>query len=972
MDNHIFDKTSMKKRLRKAVLIVLFIQGLFLVVSIFGGGTIQQLSNEYEKIFNDHVIGRKSNIEKVMTQQWSNMTELEAYVQEQVGNVDFDKSPYSMPRLLEHIAPRTVLFLRQRGVTGVFVMLDTEGTQEGIYIRDLDPLLNPSDNSDLIMEKGPLGAARTINASLGNGWSRKFELLEGDDNSDFYYKPFLAAQENPDMSYNDLGYWSKPFALTPEELEVITYSIPLMDRNGSPYGVIGVEITLDYLRNYLPYDELARKKQGAYFLGIEPKEEGIFEKVVSAGPIFRNLVESESELAFAKELEDQEVYIMKKNKKKDTEIYKAIQYMNLYNTNTPFEDDKWALIGLIEKKVLLQPIIKIIITIGISILISLCLGMITVYAVMTWFMKPITKLIETVLRSDPNNPIILRKTNITEIDELAGAIETLSREVADSSSKLAQIISMVNVPIGAFEHNHKENQVFFTETLYDILEIEKNEQETNYIATHIFNQVIGNIMEKIEPDLEDIYRYERTDGTIRWVRMQIQETKGKTLGVIEDVTEDVIAKRKLEYERDHDVLTHLLNRRAFHVRVRKKMQDLDIDQAAFIMWDLDNLKYVNDTYGHDYGDQYIKQAASILNKVTIDNAIVGRISGDEFYTFIYGYKTKEEIRKRVWDMKNMLNETLLTMPDGTTLRLRASAGMAWYPDDSRNYEELIKYSDFAMYTIKNTDKGNIGEFNRKGYERDSILLDGREELNRFIDDELVKFVFQPIVDARTGEVFAYEALMRPQVETLKSPLDIIRLAHSQSKLADIERITWFNAMEGFIDNQEAFGNAKVFINSIPNHRLSDADLEKFETKYQKHLSRIVVEIIENEQSNEECTKVKQEAVARWGSHLALDDFGSGYNNETTLLILSPKFIKIDMAIIRGIDRDFNRQKLVRNILSYAQNRNTKIIAEGIETKDEMEKLIEIGVDYMQGYYLGMPHMTPQSIAEDIVDQIKQR
>ena len=960
----------MKRRLGKAVLIVLFMQGLFLVVSIFGGGTIQQLSDEYVKIFSDHVRGRKNNIEKIMTQQWSNMADLEVYVQEQVDKVDFDKSPYSRPRLLEHIAPRTVLFLRQRGVTGVFVMLEKEGSQEGIYIRDLDPLFNPSDNSDLIMERGPIGAARVIDAPLGKRWSRKFELIEGDATSDFYYKPFLAAQENPGISYNDLGYWSKPFSLNPEGLEAITYSIPLLNKDGIPYGVMGVEITLDYLRNYLPYDELARKKQGSYLLGIEAKEEGRYEKIVSSGPIFKSLVGDQSQIILTKSTENLEAYSLKKDKPSDVDVYGAVQNMILYDSNTPFEDERWALIGFVEKNILLQPIIKIMTTIGLSILISLCLGMMSVYAIMTWFMTPITKLIQTVLRSDPSNPIALTKTNITEIDNLALAIETLSGEVADSSSKLSQIISMVDVPIGAFEHAHKEERVFLTDRLFDILEIKKENKETNYIATHIFDDVIGNIIKRLEPDQENIYKYERTDGSISWIRMKIQEARGKTLGVIEDVTEDMIAKRKLEYERDHDVLTHLLNRRAFHVQVKKKMKDSDIDQAAFIMWDLDNLKYINDTYGHDCGDQYIKQAACILNKATIHNAIVGRISGDEFYTFIYGYKTKEEIRKRVWDMKNMLYQTFLTMPNGTTLRLRASAGIAWYPDDSRNYEELIKYSDFAMYTIKNTDKGNIGEFNQKGYERDSILLDGKEELNKFIDDELVKFAFQPIVCARTGAVFAYEALMRPQLETLKSPLDIIRLAHSQSKLADIERLTWFKAIEGFVKYQEAFGNAKVFINSIPNHRLSDVELERFEKKYKKHLSRIVVEIIENEQSNEECTRVKQEAVGRWGSHLALDDFGSGYNSETTLLILSPKFIKIDMAIIRGIDRDYNRQKLVKNILSYAKNRDTKIIAEGIETKSEMEKLIEMGVDYMQGYYLGTPHMIPQPIVKDIVDEIK--
>lgn len=965
-----FDKKSIKNRLRKSTLIVLLIQVLFFVTIIFASGIIKQLSDEYLNILNDRVTGRKNDIQKVMVQQWSNLGDFEDYVQKEVEKSKIKEDLSLIPKFLEDIVSRTVMVLRQGGVTGFFVILEGEENHEGIYIRDLDPFSHPSDNSDLIMERGPIGVARKINASLSSQWAYKFDLLEDDESSAFYYKPFLAAQENPHIAYDDLGYWGRPFRLDLDGLDAITYSIPLIDSEGNPYGVIGIEVTLDYLRSYLPYDELAGKKQGAYLLGIEKEEDGVFENIVSAGPIFKRLVGVETKTAFTKKQDYQEIYTMDKNKRMDRDIYGAVQYINLYNTNTPFENDKWALIGIIDKKVLYQPITKIMVSIALSLVISLGIGILAVYGAMPWFMKPITRLVKKVLSSDPNKPIVLDKTNITEIDDLALAIETLSGKVADSSSKLSQIISMVNIPIGAFEHTFSENKVFFTDTLFDILEIETTNRETNYIAADTFEGIIKQIIEAAEPDLKNIYGYPKKDGTARWIRMQIQKEETKTLGIIEDVTGDIIAKRKIEYERDHDVLTHLLNRRAFHVQVRKKMQHVQLDKAAFIMWDLDNLKYVNDTYGHDYGDQYIQKAASILSKVSIYNAIVGRLSGDEFYTFIYGYKSKEAIRKRIRHIKEMLHKTLLTMPDGTTLRIRASAGIAWYPDDSEKYEELIKYSDFAMYKIKNTDKGSIGEFDKKSYDKDSILLYGKEELNRFIDGELVKFAFQPIVDTKTGDIFAYEALMRPQVESLKSPLDVIRLASSQSKLSDIERITWFKAMECFEEHEEAFQDAKIFINSIPNHRLSDGDIEKFEIRYKDYLDRIVIEIIENEQSNEESTKVKQETVARWGSYLALDDFGSGYNNETTLLILSPKFIKIDLSIIRGIHRDPNRQRLLKNILSYAKNRQIKVIAEGVETKDEMDKLIEFKVDYMQGYYLGMPHMSPQPIAEDIVEEIK--
>lgn len=109
-------------------------------------------------------------------------------------------------------------------------------------------------------------------------------------------------------------------------------------------------------------------------------------------------------------------------------------------------------------------------------------------------------------------------------------------------------------------------------------------------------------------------------------------------------------------------------------------------------------------------------------------------------------------------------------------------GITWYPDDAQNYEALLKYADFAMYQIKNSSKGSIGEFSMQSYAKNSFLLQSKEDLNHLIDDRLVRYVFQPIVDAHTGEVFAYEALMRPQLPALSSPLDVLTLARSQSKL----------------------------------------------------------------------------------------------------------------------------------------------------------------------------------------------
>ena len=156
------------------------------------------------------------------------------------------------------------------------------------------------------------------------------------------------------------------------------------------------------------------------------------------------------------------------------------------------------------------------------------------------------------------------------------------------------------------------------------------------------------------------------------------------------------------------------------------------------------------------------------------------------------------------------------------------------------------------------------------------------------------------------------------------------------------------------------GNCKVFINSIPNQTLTEEDIAQIEGRFGDLLHNIVIELTEEEKPDERSTIHKQRFAERWGAELALDDFGTGYNGDAVLLSLTPSYLKIDMSIVQGIDKDEYRQKLLENLLSYARMQHIKVIAEGVETSGEMKILIASGVDYLQGFYLGSPNPVPQS------------
>ena len=389
------------------------------------------------------------------------------------------------------------------------------------------------------------------------------------------------------------------------------------------------------------------------------------------------------------------------------------------------------------------------------------------------------------------------------------------------------------------------------------------------------------------------------------------------------------------------------------------------------MLDMDNLKYTNDTYGHDWGDQYIRQAGRCFADYTPKDTLCARISGDEFHLLFYGYESQDEIRKVLTKLREQLHQQSLPLPDGKVLHLSISGGIAWYPEDGTQLDTLKKYADFAMYQIKHSRKGALGEFDLGSYNQEAYSVQARSDLHRLIENEMLSYHFQPIVSARTGQIVAYEALMRSMLPTLKSPDTIMKLAREENCLHDIERITMFKATEAYLSLQERGlirGTELLFVNSIASQHMTDEENQEYCRRFAAIQKQIVIEITEEEMLDPASLEVKRGTPGFPGT-FALDDYGSGYSSEKNLLELSPKYIKIDLSIIRGIDTDPDKQQIVANIVAYAHPRKMLIIAEGLETPEEIHKVLELDVDLLQGFCLARPAAIPGSVHSDALDVI---
>ena len=399
--------------------------------------------------------------------------------------------------------------------------------------------------------------------------------------------------------------------------------------------------------------------------------------------------------------------------------------------------------------------------------------------------------------------------------------------------------------------------------------------------------------------------------------------------------------------------------------------------AALMMMDLDNLKHINDTYGHDWGDQYIRRTGQCLRDNTPAGTVCARLSGDEFLVLFHGYRSRDEVREKIDHLTGAMQQSVALLPSGNALHISLSGGIAWYPDDGQDWETLKKYADFAMYQVKHADKGRVEEFDIGVYNREAYAERTRREFRQLLSNAQVFYCFQPIYSARSGRVVAYEALMRSDLPTLRSPATIMKLAREQGALYEIERITFTKALETF-DSLCRAGSvseeAMLFVNSIASTCLSQADVDYIDSRWHELRRRMVIEITEEEAIDYEALERKRNAPGFSGM-FALDDYGSGYSNENTLLQLAPRFIKVDIAIIRGIDTSPDKQQILQNVVAYAHPRSMKIVAEGVETAAELRTVIELGADLLQGYFLARPAIVPGAIAPEaagIIQELQRR
>lgn len=401
-----------------------------------------------------------------------------------------------------------------------------------------------------------------------------------------------------------------------------------------------------------------------------------------------------------------------------------------------------------------------------------------------------------------------------------------------------------------------------------------------------------------------------------------------------------------------DSLTNIFNRNY----LEEISSVLNLGHYSLAMLDLDKFKAINDTYGHKSGDYILSQASKVFKNSIRENDIIVRYGGEEFLLLINnrGDESTLDICKRL--KHNISKEHFFY--DEHEIKVTVSIGLHKHPHLEKNLQEAIKKADEVLYLAKKNGRNRIEIYDEKIANRSEFSSKNISFVKEALDENRVVCYYQPIYDYKSGEIYKYEALVRiiTADNTIIGPYEFL----PQIKDTNIH----YKLTQRIL--QIVFEELKLSKKSISiNINFSDLANKDIEDTIIEHLknnpylaSKVTFEILESsEVDNVALFKEKTNLIHSLGAKVSIDDFGSGYSNFKTIIDIEANYLKIDGSLIKNIDVNIKDYKVAKSIIHFAAQSNMQTIAEFVHSKNVYDKLVELNVDYMQGYYISASKAT---------------
>lgn len=415
-----------------------------------------------------------------------------------------------------------------------------------------------------------------------------------------------------------------------------------------------------------------------------------------------------------------------------------------------------------------------------------------------------------------------------------------------------------------------------------------------------------------------------------------------------------------------DALTKLSNRTDLESRVERLLKEgVQRDRLhAFVVIDLDDFKVINDSFGHQFGDQVLIELSERLKLYTADRDIIARLGGDEFAVILVDSPSEQAVERGVRHLMNALHVPVNI--DDSLIQVSASAGIAHFYAHGSNFRELYSHADLAMYEAKGRGKSSIGVYDQLLRTKLERKLEVQSSLAGAIQRDELCLHYQPIVSMQTRETVGFEALIRWQhpVRGLLNPVEFIPAAEESLIIRDIGYWVLKEACQ-FVNAHNDVGSVAI---NISAQQFKDPNLlarfYQILSQTKADASRIELEITESSFIDQiDSAIITMNELLEMGFNLSLDDFGTGYSSLTLLQRLPVQKVKIDREFVKNITVSTRDETIVRGVVAIAHELGIKIVAEGIETEEHAQLLADSQSDYGQGYLFGRPEPITSVSAE---------
>ena len=420
-------------------------------------------------------------------------------------------------------------------------------------------------------------------------------------------------------------------------------------------------------------------------------------------------------------------------------------------------------------------------------------------------------------------------------------------------------------------------------------------------------------------------------------------------------------RKELEYQANHDSLTLLPNRILFTDRLTQsiRLAQRYETKVALIYIDLDHFKEINDSLGHHVGDKILIEFTNRIKRKIKKSDTISRLGGDEFCIVINDTKDIESITDFILEAMKTVEEAFLI--DKNSLHVGMSLGVSVYPDDGDDANILLKNADAAMYQAKNNGRNTYSFYNKTMTEKAVERVFLESALRKALKNDELHVYFQPQMNTDSESIVGMEALVRWQHPTmgLIMPDKFIPLAEITGMIVELDRVVMKKALMQFKQwKQDGLNPGKLALN-LAIKQLEEDDfidfLEDLLNCEKCSYSNIELEVTESQimKNPEKSIKILQE-ISNLGISIAIDYFGTGYSSLSYLKKLPINKLKIDRSFIKDLPADTDDMVITKAIINLCDNLHLKVIAEGVETNDQKDFLMENNCKFIQGYLYSRP------------------